>query len=165
MQKRKVLLVDDVQLFLEQEKTFFNREIFDLLVARSGIEALKIVKEEKPELVFMDLYMPDMDGDRCCHMIKSDRELRGIPVIMVTTGVDEDDFERCWQAGCDDIITKPIHRHYFLAIIRKYIPLPERKAPPRPLRPDPPAASYRLFRECEYRGDLHRNAQFAAARD
>ena len=129
MQKRKVLLVDDVQLFLEQEKTFFNREIFDLLVARSGIEALKIVKEEKPELVFMDLYMPDMDGDRCCHMIKSDRELRGIPVIMVTTGVDEDDFERCWQAGCDDIITKPIHRHYFLAIIRKYIPLPERKAP------------------------------------
>ena len=129
MQKRKVLLVDDVQLFLEQEKTFFNREIFDLLVARSGIEALKIVREEKPELVFMDLYMPDMDGDRCCHMIKSDKELRDIPVIMVTTGVDEDDFERCWQAGCDDIITKPIHRHYFLAIIRKYIPLPERKAP------------------------------------
>ncbi len=129
MQKRKVLLVDDVQLFLEQEKTFFNRDIFELLVARSGIEALKIVKEEKPELVFMDLYMPDMDGDRCCHIIKSDKETCDIPVIMVTTGVDEEDFERCWQAGCDDIVTKPIHRHYFLAIIRKYLPVTERKAP------------------------------------
>jgi uncharacterized protein (TIGR02266 family) len=129
MEKRKVLLVDDVQLFLEQEKTFFNRDDFQLLSARSGLEALRIVREENPELVFMDLYMPDMDGDRCCHTIKSDKVLRDIPIIMVTAGADEDDFERCWQAGCDDIITKPINRHYFIAIIRKYLPLPLRKAP------------------------------------
>jgi uncharacterized protein (TIGR02266 family) len=129
MHKRKVLLVDDVQLFLEQQKTFFNRNDFELLLARSGSEAIRIVRQEKPELVFMDLYMPEIEGDRCCHMIKSDKELRDIPIIMVTAGVDEDDFERCWQAGCDEIITKPINRHYFLAIIRKYLPLPERKAP------------------------------------
>ena len=129
MEKRKVLLVDDVQLFLEQEKTFFNRNDFKLFLARTGDEALRIIRQERPELVFMDLYMPGIEGDRCCHMIKSDRELADTPVIMVTAGVDEDDFERCWQAGCDDIITKPINRHYFLAIIRKYLPLPERKAP------------------------------------
>ena len=129
MIRKKVLLVDDVQLFLEQEKTFFNRDDFELLLARSGIEAVKVVKQERPELVFMDLYMPDMDGDRCCHMLKSDPDVREIPVIMVTAGVDEEDFERCWQAGCDDIITKPINRHFFMAIIRKYFPVPERKAP------------------------------------
>jgi uncharacterized protein (TIGR02266 family) len=129
MEKRRVLLVDDVQLFLEQEKTFFNRDDFQLLLARSGQEALRIVREEKPELVFMDLYMPDMDGDRCCHTIKADKGLRDIPIIMVTAGADEEDFERCWQAGCDDIITKPINRHYFTAIIRKYLPMPLRKAP------------------------------------
>jgi uncharacterized protein (TIGR02266 family) len=129
MQKRKVLLVDDVQLFLEQEKTFFNRNDFELLLARNGNDALRLVREEKPELVFMDLYMPGMEGDRCCHIIKSDKELSCIPIIMVTAGVDEDDFERSWQAGCDDIITKPINRHYFMAIIRKYLPCPERKAP------------------------------------
>ena len=73
MHKKKVLLVDDVQLFLEQEKTFFNRNDFELLLARRGSEAIRIIREEKPELVFMDLYMPEADGDRCCHMIKSDK--------------------------------------------------------------------------------------------
>jgi len=129
MEKQKVLLVDDVQLFLEQEKTFLDRENFELLVARSGHEALRIVHGEKPALVFMDLYMPGMDGDRCCAIIKSDAAIRKTPVIMVTQGVDEDDFERCWQAGCDDIIVKPINRHYFTAITRKYFPVSVRKAP------------------------------------
>lgn len=129
MQKKKVLLVDDVQLFLEQEKTFFNRNDFELILARNGNDAIRMVREEMPDLVFMDLYMPGMEGDRCCHLLKSDKELCGIPIIMVTAGVDEEDFERCWQAGCNDIITKPINRHYFMAIIRKYIPCPERKAP------------------------------------
>jgi uncharacterized protein (TIGR02266 family) len=129
MSKKKVLLVDDVQLFLEQEKTYFNRDEFELMVARSGVEALRMIRNERPALVFMDLYMPEMDGDRCCNAVKNDEHLRDIPVIMVTQGVDEDDFERCWQAGCDDIIVKPINRHYFMAITRKYLPVTERKAP------------------------------------
>lgn len=129
MQKNKVLLVDDVQLFLEQEKTFFERDEFDLLVARSGVEALRMIMSEKPELVFMDLYMPEMDGDRCCTIVKNDEQLRAIPVIMVTQGVDENDFQRCWKAGCNDIISKPINRNYFMAITRKYLPVTERKSP------------------------------------
>ncbi len=97
MEKKKILLVDDVHLFLEQEKTFFNRGQFDLLLADNGNEALRIIREERPDLVFIDLYMPDMDGDKCCHLIKSDENLRKIPVIMVTKGVNEEDFERSWQ--------------------------------------------------------------------
>lgn len=128
MDKKKILLVDDVQLFLEQEKTFFSRGEFELITARTGVEALHAVKEERPDLVFMDLYMPEMDGDRCCHAIKSDEELGKIPVIMVTRGASEEDFERCWQAGCDEIIVKPINRHYFLALTNKYLLLRQRKA-------------------------------------
>jgi uncharacterized protein (TIGR02266 family) len=127
--KKKILLVDDVNLFLEQEKTFFNREQFDLLLADSGKEALRIIREEPPDLIFMDLYMPDMDGDKCCHIIKSDEELHKIPVIMVTKGVNEEDFERSWRSGCDDIIVKPINRHYFLAITRKYLNIRFRTTP------------------------------------
>lgn len=129
MTKRKVLLVDDVQLFLEQEKTYFNRGDFELLTARNGNDALRIMTDEKPELVFMDLYMPDLNGDECCHRIKSDPELAHIPIIMITSGIDEDDFERCWQAGCNDIITKPVNRLYFMAITNRYLPLSVRKAP------------------------------------
>lgn len=129
MEKKKILLVDDVHLFLEQEKTFFRRGQFDLLIANSGSEALRIIREERPDLVFMDLYMPDMDGDKCCHIIKSHEELRKIPVIMVTKGVNEEDFERSWQSGCDDIIVKPINRHYFLAITKKYLNIRFRTTP------------------------------------
>ena len=129
MEKKKILLVDDVHLFLEQEKTFFNRGQFDLLLADNGNEALRIIREERPDLVFIDLYMPDMDGDKCCHLIKSDENLRKIPVIMVTKGVNEEDFERSWQSGCDDIIVKPINRHYFLAITREYLNIRFRTTP------------------------------------
>jgi putative two-component system response regulator len=127
--RKKILLVDDVRLFLEQEKSFFDRSEFDLLLASNGSEALKIVREQRPDLVFMDLYMPDMDGDRCCFAIKSDMELCRIPVVMVTKGVDEEDFARCWQAGCDEIIVKPINRHYFLAATNKFLKIYQRHAP------------------------------------
>ena len=129
MEKKKILLVDDVQLFLEQEKTFFHRGLFNLLLASNGADALKIIREEKPDLVFMDLCMPDMDGDKCCYIIKADEELCKIPVIMVTSGANEEDFERSWQSGCDDIIVKPINRHYFLSITNKYLNNQFRKTP------------------------------------
>lgn len=127
--KRKILLVDDVQLFLEQQKTFFDRGEFELLFARSGKEALQVALEKKPDLVFMDLYMPEMDGDECCRIMKENNSLRNVPVIMITSGLGQEDFEQCWQAGCDDIIVKPINQHYFNAIVKKYLPVTERKSP------------------------------------
>lgn len=129
MPPRTILLVDDVQFFLNQEKTFFDREEFNLLLARSGTEALEIVRQEKPDLIFMDLFMPEMDGDACCYAIKSDPQLKHIPVIMVTGGGNEADFERCWQAGCDDIVVKPINKIYFIAVTRKFLQLTFRKIP------------------------------------
>jgi len=129
MVKKKILLVDDVQIILDKEKTFFDRENFHLLMANSGVDAVSIVREERPDLVFMDLHMEDMDGDKCCRIIKSDGELCKIPVIMVTNGADEEEFDRSWQAGCDDIIIKPVNRHYFLAIAKKYLHIQFRKTP------------------------------------
>ncbi len=129
MEKKRILLVDDVQLFLEQEKSFFHREQFDLILANNGVEALRMVREQRPDMVFMDLYMPEMGGDECCRLIKSDEVLCKIPVIMVTKGVSEEDFERSWRSGCDDIIVKPINRHYFMAITKKYLNIQVRVTP------------------------------------
>lgn len=129
MEKRTILLVDDVQFFLNQEKTFFNRSEFDFLLASNGREALDIIREKQPDLVFMDLFMPEMDGDVCCYTIKNDPALRHIPVIMVTQGSKESDFERCWQVGCDDIIVKPINKDYFIAVTRRFLNVSFRKIP------------------------------------
>lgn len=127
--KKKILLVDDVPLFLEQEINLLGRGDFEVFVAHNGVEALKIILEEMPDIVFMDLYMPGMDGDRCCYTIKADERLRHIPIVMVTQGAKDEDFERCWQAGCDDIIAKPINHYYFLAIAKRHLNIQLRKSP------------------------------------
>lgn len=129
MGKKKVLLADDVELFLELEKTFFRREDVDLLVARNGLEALEIAREKKPDLVFMDLFMPEMNGDAACRAIKDDPALEGTPVLMVTHGGREADLERCRAAGCDDLLLKPINRHQFIDAATRYLAIADRVAP------------------------------------
>lgn len=127
MDIKKILLVDDADLFLELERGFFDREEFLILQANNGEEALEILIKDHPDIIFMDLFMPVMDGDICCHLIKSHDVLRHIPVIMVTSGGSDTDFERCWQAGCDDIIPKPINKFLFMSMVRKYLEIPFRK--------------------------------------
>lgn len=125
----KVLLADDVQLFVELEKTFFRRQDVTLLVARTGEEAVELVRSERPHLVFMDLFMPKMDGDEACRLIKADPELRFTPVVMVTQGGHESDLARCREAGCDEIVLKPIDRHRFLETAHRFLAIAARSAP------------------------------------
>ena len=128
--KKKILLVDDVNLFIELEKTFLQRkESFEILSARSGKEALKVIETERPDLVYMDLYMPGMDGDECCRLIKASEAGKNTPVIMVTSAGGEDEKSRCIAAGCNEIITKPINRSLFLSFAKRYLDVHERKEP------------------------------------
>jgi len=121
MTKKTILLVDDTRLFIEQEMCLINRDNIEVLVAHNGVEALKTIAEKRPDIVFMDLYIPGMDGDRCCHTIKSDKNLCHIPIIMIVEGVNQEEFERCRQAGCDDIIVKPIKHLFFTAQIKRHL--------------------------------------------
>jgi len=125
----KVLLVDDVELFLALEKTFFHREGLTVLLARNGQEALDMVRAERPHLVFMDMYMPLLGGEDACQRIKADPELRSTPVVMVTQAGEEGDLERCRRAGCDEIVFKPINRSQFLETARRFLHLSTRNAP------------------------------------
>jgi CheY-like chemotaxis protein len=128
--KKKILLVDDVNLFIELEKTFLQRrDAFEILVAKSGEEALKLVEVERPDLVYMDLHMPGMDGDECCRRIKASENGKNIPIVMVTSAGGSDDKSRCIAAGCNEIITKPINRSLFLSFAKRYLDVHERKEP------------------------------------
>jgi len=129
MNKKKVLLVDDVELFLELEKTFFRREEVELLIARSGLQAIEIIRKDQPDLVFMDLYMPEMDGDAACLQIKQDPLTAAVPVVMVTHGGREADLERCRAARCDEILLKPINRHHFMDTARHFLKMADRQTP------------------------------------
>ena len=128
--KKKILLVDDVNLFIELEKTFLQRkDSFEIRSAKSGEEALKIIEAERPDLVYMDLHMPGMDGDECCRLIKASEKGKNIPIIMVTSAGGEKDKARCITAGCNEIITKPINRSLFLSFAKRYLDVHERKEP------------------------------------
>ncbi len=88
MTNKTVLLVDDTRFFIEQEISLLNNSGLEVLVANNGIEAAKIIAEKKPDMVFMDLYMPGMNGDKSCRTIKSDKNLCHIPIIMVIQGTN-----------------------------------------------------------------------------
>ena len=118
----RILLVDDVRLFLELEKSFLNLAQTEILTAANGEEALAIVRRERPDLVFLDLYMPVLDGAACCAAIKGDLELSATPIVMVTTGGKPEEVEQCRAAGCDGLLTKPIDRTAFLDTVSRFIP-------------------------------------------
>jgi two-component system, cell cycle response regulator len=132
--KPKILLVDDTRLVLELEKSFLKVSDVEVITAGNGVEALAIIRKDPPDLVFMDMNMPEMDGISCCSVIKSDPFLSEIPVVMLTTAGREADRERAAKAGCNDYITKPIDRREFLDMARKYTEAVDRREPRIPCR-------------------------------
>ncbi|MDT8421044.1 MAG: response regulator [Desulfuromonadales bacterium] len=123
----KILLVDDVELFLELEKTFFRRDDVDLLVAGNGEQALTVIADEKPDLVFLDLHMPGINGDEVCRRIKQSGQQ--LPVVMVIQQRSPEDEQLCRDAGCDDILFKPVRRRDFIAAAGKILAIRERILP------------------------------------
>jgi CheY-like chemotaxis protein len=124
---RQVLLVDDVSMFLEIQKGFLKMSIIQTSCARNGCEALASVKSTRPDLVIMDLHMPEMNGAECCAAIKGAPELSSIPVIMATAAGKKEDHELCRRAGCDELLTKPFERGLYLDTVRRYIPELDRR--------------------------------------
>ena len=116
---KSILIVDDLQMYLEIQKDYLRDTQLEILTARDGLEALDIVKAKRPDLIFMDLEMPRMDGANCCMTIKSNPAFANVPVVMVTSSGNE---EKCRSAGCDYYLTKPLDRDLFLDAARKYIP-------------------------------------------
>jgi uncharacterized protein (TIGR02266 family) len=124
-----ILLVDDVNLIIQLEKSCLRHLPVNILVARNGQEALEMIRQQRPDLIYMDLNMPVMDGPTCCAVIKADPEFNTIPIVMVTTAGREEDEARCRQAGCDDFLTKPIDQQLFLEKGRKFLEDFERRLP------------------------------------
>ncbi|HJV67009.1 MAG TPA: response regulator [Geomonas sp.] len=120
MTRPKILLVDDTKLILELEKSYLKLSEVEVITAGNGREALETVRRTPPDVIFMDLNMPEMDGITCCAELKKDPFYCDIPVIMLTTAGNEEDRERAAQAGCNGYLTKPIDRREFLTMARKY---------------------------------------------
>ena len=105
---RKVLLVDDYEGVLSLvHATLRNDERYQILLARDGEEALDIARLEKPDLVFMDVMMPKMDGYSVCRELKDDPDTSQIKVVLLTALDKEFSRDKGMEAGAVDYITKP----------------------------------------------------------
>ncbi len=123
--KRKILVVDDtknVQLLLMD---FLNSQDFDVVTASDGREALETVRIESPDLILLDIMMPNMDGYQ---FISHLRRVSSIPVIMITAKQQEADVIHGFDLGADDYITKPFRLRELLVRMRAIL---RRAAPPQ----------------------------------
>ena len=103
----KVLIVDDV----ETNRYLLKNVIFDMghfpILAENGMQALKIVQRMKPELIILDIAMPEMDGFEVCRIIKENPITREIPVIFISAFDEPSDIVKGFEIGCEDYIIKP----------------------------------------------------------
>lgn len=123
----KILLVDDVPMFVELQKGYLEPSTLKILTAQNGMEALEICRKERPDLVCMDLNMPVMDGAACCQAIRNDPQLSQTRVVLIISAGKPADQGRCVEAGCNDFLTKPLDRIVYLETARKYLPIVERR--------------------------------------
>src|SRR4051794_26967646 len=104
-----VLVVDDEPEIRELCRVNLEFEGFEVLEAANGIEALEVVRSRHPDLVFLDLMMPGMDGWDVLHTLKEDESTAHIPVVLLTAKTGEDDQMRGWQEGILDYVAKPFN--------------------------------------------------------
>jgi CheY-like chemotaxis protein len=107
--KKKVLLVDDSNTVLMMEKMILAKGPYQVVTARDGREAIDKAKSEQPDVVLLDVVMPNLDGLSACAAIRQQPETAHIPIVMVTTRGEEHNVETAFRNGCTDYVTKPIN--------------------------------------------------------
>lgn len=123
--KAMILAVDDVPRNLQILGAIMKKKPWELALATDGIQALQIVQENKPDLILLDVMMPDMDGFEVCKILKSDEETAHIPIIFLTALVDTEDVIRGFKAGAADYVAKPFKAAELLARVETHLALKE----------------------------------------
>lgn len=118
MAKERIIVVDDEEDILELLRYNLAREGFRVYTAKSGEKALEMIRGEVPELIILDLMLPDIDGLQVCRMVKSDTRTAHIPIVMLTAKSEDADIVTGLELGADDYITKPFSPRVLLARIR-----------------------------------------------
>jgi signal transduction histidine kinase len=121
MTMAKILVVDDARDVRALLVRYLTGQGYDVAVAENGREALERLPIERPDVVLLDIDMPEMDGIQACHRIKADEQFQGIPVIMVTAMSSDRDIIQGLDAGADDYVSKPFTLEVLSARIRSAV--------------------------------------------
>jgi CheY-like chemotaxis protein len=116
-----ILLAEDNEANIVTLMDYLQIQEFRVSLARNGIEAVQRARQQKPDLILMDIQMPEMDGLEATRQIHADAELASIPIIALTALAMPGDKERCLAAGAKDYLTKPVNLKTLVNIITQYI--------------------------------------------
>lgn len=118
---KTVLIVEDNELNAKLFHDLLDAYGYKTLQTKSGTEALKLAREHRPNLILMDIQLPEVSGLEVTRWLKDDDDLRSIPVVAVTAFAMKGDEERIKQGGCEAYLSKPISIMTFLETVRRYI--------------------------------------------
>ena len=118
---KTVLIVEDNELNMKLFHDLLDAHGYRTLQTRSGIDALKLARDHRPNLILMDIQLPEVSGLEVTKWLKDDEELRDIPVIAVTAFAMKGDDKKILDAGCDAYMPKPISALRFLESIKGFL--------------------------------------------
>lgn len=118
---KTVLIVEDNDLNMKLFHDLLEAHGYNILETRDGMDALKIAREQHPDLILMDIQLPEVSGLEVTKWIKEDDNLKSIPVIAVTAFAMKGDEEKIREGGCEAYIAKPISVSHFLETVRKFL--------------------------------------------
>lgn len=120
MSKKKVLVVDDSNTIRKSAEMFLSKGGFDVVCIEDGFEALTRVDDESPDLIFIDVIMPKIDGLQACQIIKRNQKFKNTPIIFLSSKDSEFDKARGLMMGAIDYLTKPFTKEGIIDIVHKY---------------------------------------------
>ena len=120
--RKTVLIVEDNELNMKLFHDLIEACGHDTLETRDGIEALKLAREYHPDLILMDIQLPEVSGLEVTRWLKEDDELRAIPVVAVTAFAMKGDEEKIRSGGCEAYIAKPISVASFMRTVERFLP-------------------------------------------
>ena len=116
---KQILVVDDEKHIVRLVQVNLQKEGYEVTTASNGREALEKAASSKPDLIVMDVMMPEMDGFEALGKLKEDAQTSAIPVIMLTAKAQDADVFRGWQSGADLYLTKPFNPVELLSFVKR----------------------------------------------
>jgi len=119
--KKKILIVEDEESLLKLESILLTSKGYDVRGVPNGREALEAIAEEKPDLILLDIMLPEIDGFEVCRRVKEDPETQDIPVVMLTAKKTREDMAKGEKVGADWYITKPFKSAMVIETIQRFL--------------------------------------------
>lgn len=117
-QRKKVLIVDDEPNIIMSIDFLIRKAGYELFIARNGQEALDLAFEEQPDLMVLDIMMPDIDGYEVCRKVKADQQLNDMYIIFLSAKSKQEDIDKGLALGAEKYITKPFSTKYLMNEIK-----------------------------------------------